>query len=110
MEEPQSAGAPVSEERRAALIAEVGGDRIVPAEVLHIARAADGRVVWLDRVGLATLLRPERIAEFAAAGVVPAELPGLPVRALVEGRGDVVVTVEPDGRIVDARVRGATDG
>ena len=114
--------APLPEAQRAALIAEVaaGSRRIVPAEVLHIARATDGRVVWLDRTGLAALLRPERIAEFA-------EVPGLPVRALVHGRrigqvagGEVhvlaapgrhelVVAVAPAGRITDTRLRHADE-
>ncbi|MDT7579233.1 MAG: hypothetical protein QOK35_497 [Pseudonocardiales bacterium] len=119
--------APVPEVQREALIAEVAAvsDRIVAAEVVDIARAPDGRVVWLDRPGLSTLLEPARMAEFRAEGVADADVPGLPVRALVHGRpvGRVeggaeahalrfrglhvlVITVEPDGRIADTRPRG----
>ena len=85
-------GEPVSEAQRQALVAEVGaagGGRIDPAEVVHIARAYDGRPVWLSRgngrAGLQHLLRAQRTLAFLDKRVAPAEIPGLALRALAEG-------------------------
>jgi hypothetical protein len=84
-------GEPVSEAQRQALVAEVaaGGGRIDPAEVVHIARAHDGRPVWLARgngnAGLQHLLRAQRTLAFLDQRVAPAEIPGLALRALAEG-------------------------
>lgn len=85
-------GEALSEEQRQALVAEVaaiGGIPIKPAEVVHIARGYDGKPVWLARgnakAGLQHLLRAKRTLEFLDKGVAPAEIPGLAVRALVEG-------------------------
>ena len=88
---PGPAGAAVPEAQRAALIAEVvaAGNKISPDAVVHVARAPDGRVVWLERgdgrTGLSHLLRAERIADFVAVGVAPTDIPGLAVRAILEG-------------------------
>jgi hypothetical protein len=89
---PGAIGEPVSEEQRQALIAEaaaIDGRRVVPAEVVHIARAHDGRPVWLGRgdakAGLQHLLRAERTLAFLDKRVPPAEIPGLALRALAEG-------------------------
>ena len=85
-------GEPVSEAQREALIAEVpaiGGRRIVASEVVHIARAHDGRPVWLargdGRAGLQHLLRAQRTLAFLDMRVTPGEVPGLALRALTEG-------------------------
>jgi hypothetical protein len=90
-------GAALPEAQRQALIAEVAaaGKKISPTDVVHIARAPDGRIVWLERGdarrGLTHLLRAGRIADFVRHGVAPADIPGLAVRAVVEG--------EPRGRV-----------
>ncbi len=86
------AGAAVPEAQRQALIAEAqaAGHRISPPEVVQIARAPDGRVVWLERgderSGLSHILRADRIDDFRREGVAPAEIPALAVRAVVQGR------------------------
>ena len=86
-----AAGEPVSEAQRQALVAEVaaGGGRIDAAEVVHIARAYDGRPVWLSRgngsAGLQHLLRAQRTLAFLDKRVAPTEIPGLALRALAEG-------------------------
>jgi WXG100 family type VII secretion target len=85
-------GAPVPEAQRQALTAEVlaAGHKISPAEVVQIARAPDGRVVWLERgdeeSGLAHILQPGRIANFADRGVALTDIPGVAMRAVTEGR------------------------
>jgi filamentous hemagglutinin len=85
------AGEPVPEAQRQALIAEVaaGSDRIVPANVLQIARGWDGKPVWIARgdgsAGLQHLLRPQRVLAFLDLGVAPADVPGLALRAVAEG-------------------------
>jgi WXG100 family type VII secretion target len=134
---PGPAGAAVPEAQRAALIAEVvaAGNKISPDAVVHVARAPDGRVVWLERgdgrTGLSHLLRAERIADFVAVGVAPADVPGLAVRAILEGvptgrsgrdgtvydvdigggrHRDVVVVVGSNGYIVTAYPVGSDDG
>jgi hypothetical protein len=84
-------GDPVPEAQRQVLVAEVaaGGGRIDPAEVVHIARAYDGRPVWLSRgnggAGLQHLLRAQRTLAFLDKRVAPTEIPGLALRALAEG-------------------------
>ena len=84
-------GDPVPEAQRQALVAEVaaGGGRIDPAEVVHIARAYDGRPVWLSRgnggAGLQHLLRAQRTLAFLDKRVAPTEIAGLALRALAEG-------------------------
>jgi hypothetical protein len=134
---PGPAGAAMPEAERAALIAEVvaAGNKISPDAVVHVARAPDGRVVWLERgdgrTGLSHLLRAERIADFVAVGVAPADVPGLAVRAILEGvptgrsgrdgtvydvdigggrHRDVVVVVGSNGYIVTAYPVGSDDG
>jgi hypothetical protein len=87
-----AAGEAVPEPRRQALIDEVvaAGHKISPPDVVHIARAPDGRVVWLergdDRSGLSHILRSGRIGDFARRGVAYADIPGLAVRAVTQGR------------------------
>ena len=86
------AGEAVPGAQRQALIDEAvaGGHKISPADVVQIARAPDGRVVWLDRgddrSGLSHILRAGRIGDFARRGVAYADIPGLPLRAVTEGR------------------------
>jgi WXG100 family type VII secretion target len=131
------AGAPVPEAQRQALVAEVvaAGHKISRADVLQIARAPDGRIVWLERgdgtSGLSHILRAGRIANFADRGVPLAEIPGLAMRAVTEGtplgpireggvaydvaigdgrRTKVVVVVGSNGYIVTARPLGSDDG
>lgn len=115
---------------RQALIAEVqaAGNKINPAEVLHIARAPDGRIIWIERgngaAGLSHILRAERIRDFTNKGVAPTDIPGIAVRAVTEGtplgrvrrggvaydvdvgngrREKIVVVVGSNGYIVTAR-------
>jgi WXG100 family type VII secretion target len=134
---PGPAGAATPEAERRALIAEVvaAGHKITPNAVVHIARAPDGRVVWLERgdgrTGLSHLLRAERIADFVAVGVAPTDIPGLAVRAILEGvptgpsgrdgtvydvdigggrHRDIVVVVGPNGYVVTAYPVGSDDG
>ena len=77
--------------QRQALVEEVvaAGHKISPADVVQIARAPDGRVVWLERgdgrAGLSHILRAGRIREFTECGVAYAEIPGLAVRAVTHG-------------------------
>ena len=84
-------GEAVPEVQRQALVDEVvaAGHKISPADVLQIARAPDGRVVWLERgdgrAGLSHILRAGRIRAFTDCGVAYAEIPGLAVRALTHG-------------------------
>jgi WXG100 family type VII secretion target len=107
---PGLAGAAAPEAERRALIAEVvaAGHKITPNAVVHIARAPDGRVVWLERgdgrTGLSHLLRAERIARFVEVGVAPTDIPGLAVRAILEGRP--VGRKGRDGTIYDVDVGG----
>jgi WXG100 family type VII secretion target len=107
---PGPAGAPVPEEQRQALVAEVvaAGHKISPTEVVRIARAPDGRVVWLERgdasSGLSHLLLAERIARFVEVGVAPTDIPGLAVRAILEGRP--VGRKGRDGTIYDVDIGG----
>jgi hypothetical protein len=123
-------GAPLPEAQRQALIAEVvaAGHKISPAEVVQIARAPDGRVVWLERgdgtSGLSHILRPDRIDDFANRGVPLTDVANVAVRAVVAGtrlgrvreggvayevdvgsgrRTKVVVVVGSNGYIVTAR-------
>jgi WXG100 family type VII secretion target len=130
-------GAPVPEAHRQALIAEVvaAGHKISPAEVVQIARAPDERVVWLERgddeSGLAHILQPGRIANFADRGVALADIPGVAMRAVTEGRRlgsvrdggvayelnlpggrstNVVVVVGSNGYVVTARPLGNEEG
>lgn len=130
-------GLPQSEAERRALIAEVeaAGHKISPTDVVQIARAPDGRVVWLergtDRSGLRHILRAERIDDFVREGVDPTEIPALAIRAVVAGRpvgpvgrgatayevdlGDgrrvaVAVVVGSNGYIVSAYPVGAVRG
>ena len=134
---PGPAGVAVSEAERQAMIAEVVAARhkISPNAVVHVARAPDGQVVWLERgdgrTGLSHLLRAERIADFVAVGVAPADIPGLAVRAILEGvptgrsgrdgtvydvdigggrHRDIIVVVAPNGYIVTAYPAGSDDG
>jgi WXG100 family type VII secretion target len=134
---PGFAGAAAPEAERQALIAEVvaAGHKISPNAVVHVARAPDGRVVWLERgdgrTGLSHLLRAERIADFVAVGVAPTDIPGLAVRAILEGvptgrsgrdgtiydvdigggrHRDIVVVVGPNGYVVTAYPVGSDDG
>jgi hypothetical protein len=134
---PGPAGAAAPEAERQALIAEVvaAGHKISPNAVVHIARAPDGRVVWLERgdgrTGLSHLLRAERIADLVAVGVAPTDIPGLAVRAILEGvptgrsgrdgtiydvdigggrHRDIVVVVGPNGYVVTAYPAGSDDG
>jgi hypothetical protein len=108
---PGPAGAATPEAERRALIAEVvaAGHKITPNAVVHIARAPDGRVVWLERgdgrTGLSHLLRAERIARFVEVGVAPTDIPGLAVRAILEGRP--VGRKGRDGTIYDVDVGGS---
>ena len=84
-------GEAVPEAQRQALVEEVAaaGHKISPADVVQIARAPDGRVVWLergdDRAGLSHILRAGRIRDFTDCGVAYAEIPGLAIRALTHG-------------------------
>jgi WXG100 family type VII secretion target len=84
-------GEAVPEARRQSLVEEVAaaGHKISPADVVQIARAPDGRVVWLergdDRAGLSHILRAGRIRGFTDCGVAYAEIPGLAIRALTHG-------------------------
>jgi hypothetical protein len=130
-------GAPVPEAHRQALIAEVvaAGHKISPAEVVQIARAPDERVVWLERgddeSGLAHILQPGRIANFADRGVALGDIPGVAMRAVTEGRRlgsvrdggvayelnlpggrstNVVVVVGSNGYVVTARPLGNEEG
>lgn len=104
------AGDLVPEAQRQALIAEVvaAGHKISPNAVVHVARAPDGRVVWLERgdgrTGLSHLLRAERIARFADVGVAPTDIPGLAVRAILEGRP--IGRKGRDGTIYDVDIGG----
>lgn len=131
------AGVAQPEAERRALIAEVvaAGKKIDPTEVVRIARAPDGRVVWLERgserSGLRHILRAERIDDFVREGVDPTEIPALAIRAVVAGRpvgpvgrgatayevdlGDgrrvtVAVVVGSNGYIVSAYPAGAVRG
>ncbi len=128
-----TAGTAVPEVQRQALIAEVraAGHRISPTEVVQIARAPDGRVVWLERgdehSGLSHILRAGRIDDFTRRGVDHADIAGLAVRAVTQGtrlgrvtqdgvvyevdigggrRTQVVVVVGSNGYVVTARPRG----
>ena len=107
---PGPAGAAAPEAERQALTAEVvaAGHKISPDAVVHIARAPDGRVVWLERgdgrTGLSHLLRAERIARFIEVGVAPTDIPGLAVRAILEGRP--VGRKGRDGTIYDVDIGG----
>jgi hypothetical protein len=84
-------GAPVAEAQRQALIEEVTatGHKINPTEVVQIARAPDGQVVWLERgderSGLSHILRADRIGDFLRQGIAPADVPGIAMKAVVEG-------------------------
>jgi WXG100 family type VII secretion target len=86
------AGEAVPGAQRQALVDEVvaAGHKISPADVVQIARAPDGRVVWLergdDRSGLSHILRAGRIGDFARRGVAYADIPGLALRAVTQGR------------------------
>ena len=88
---PGTVGEAVPEAQRQALVEEVvaAGHKISPADVVQIARAPDGRVVWLERgdgrAGLSHILRAGRIRDFARCGVAYAEIPGLAVRAVTHG-------------------------
>ena len=85
------AGEAVPGAQRQALVDEVvaAGHNISPADVVQIARAPDGRVVWLergdDRSGLSHILRAGRIRDFARRGVAYADIPRLAVRAATHG-------------------------
>ena len=127
---PGAVGASVPEARRQALITEVvaAGHKISPAEVVQIARAPDGRIVWLERgdgaSGLSHILRPDRINDVANRGVPLTDIVNLAMRAVVAGtplgrvreggvayevevgsgrRTEVVVVVGSNGYIVTAR-------
>jgi WXG100 family type VII secretion target len=129
-------GAPVAEAQRQALIDEVtaAGHKISPAEVVQIARAPDGKVVWLERgdqrSGLSHILRAGRIANFVDRGIPPSDIPGIALRAVTEGRfvgqvreggaayevgladgrrSTVVVVVASNGYVVSARPLGSND-
>jgi filamentous hemagglutinin len=101
---------PLPEPQRQALIADVvaAGHKITPSAVVHIARAPDGRVVWLERgderSGLSHILRAERIADFLRRGVTPADVPGLAVRAVTAGTP--VGRVGHDGTIYEVEISG----
>lgn len=128
------AGEAVPGARRQALVDEAvaAGHNISPADVVQIARAPDGRVVWLERgdgrSGLSHILRAGRIRDFARRGVAYADIPRLAVRAATHGTwlgqvregGDaydvdlgggrsvkVVVVVGSNGYIVSAYPLGA---
>jgi hypothetical protein len=107
---PGLTGAAAPEVERQALVADVvaAGHKISSNAVVHIARAPDGRVVWLERgdgrTGLSHLLRAERIARFAEVGVAPTDIPGLAVRAILEGRP--VGRKGRDGTIYDVDIGG----
>ena len=84
-------GDAVPEPQRQALVDEVvaAGHKISPADVVQIAQAPDGRVVWLergdDRAGLSHILRAGRIRDLTDCGVAYTEIPGLAVRAMTHG-------------------------
>ena len=131
-------GTPLPEAQRQALIAEVraAGHKMSPAEVVQIARAPDGRIVWLERgdeeSGLAHILRADRIRNFTDRGIPYADIPGIAMSAITAGRrlggvreggvaydvdigvGDgrrtaVMVVVGSNGYIVTARPLGKDD-
>ncbi|MCY7341943.1 MAG: WXG100 family type VII secretion target [Pseudonocardia sp.] len=120
------AGTPEAERRELLAQVAAAGHKIDPNETLHIVRAPDGRIVWLEkgngRSGLSHMLRAERIAQFAGRGVRPEEVSTLAPRAITEGtrlgpvrdggvaydvpfgdsRIDIVVVVGSNGYIVTA--------
>jgi uncharacterized protein YukE len=129
-------GVAVPEAGRQALIDEAvaSGVRMSPNEVLHIARAPDGRIVWIERgnasAGLAHILRAKRIGNFLDRGIAPTDIAGLAVRAATEGthlgrvgrdgdayevdvgggrREKIVVLVGSNGFVVTARPLGANE-
>ncbi len=75
----------------AELIAEVrrNGHKISPERVVRIARARDGRVVWLEKGdearGLGHLMSRKRVREFEGSGVVEDRIVDLVFDGLVQG-------------------------
>ncbi|WP_233345818.1 hypothetical protein [Saccharomonospora iraqiensis] len=73
------------------LIAEVrrNGHKITPERVVRIARARDGRVVWLEEgneeSGLRHLMKPKRVADFAGKGIPQDEIVEVIFEALMSG-------------------------
>ncbi|MFC4948354.1 WXG100 family type VII secretion target [Pseudonocardia sp. GCM10023141] len=86
-----SSGAPLADADRQSLINELvaRGTKINAAEVLHIARAPDGRIVWIERgngmAGLSHILRAGRIRDFLNIGVSPTDVPRLAIKAVMDG-------------------------
>ena len=98
------------EAQRQTLVEEVvaAGHKISPADVVQIARAPDGRVVWLERgdgrAGLSHILRAGRIRDFTDCGVPYAEIPGFAVRAVTHG--NVARAVRDGGDAYDVDLGG----
>lgn len=105
-----ASGRPRGEADRQALIDDLvaRGTKVDPAEVLVIARAPDGRIVWIERgnekAGLAHILRARRLRDFMSRGVAPTDVPGIAVRAVTDGVA--LGRVGRDGVVCDVDVGG----
>ena len=83
---------PTSDSERTALIAELqeAGIKHTPEKIIHIAKKADGKIVFLEegdaRRGLQHIL--QKVEQFAKVGIEADEIPDAVIAAIV--RGNVV--------------------